>query len=137
MVDEGRSMNLTIYGKPQPKERPRVYKGHGITPTRTKNYEAKIARAWAAKYPEQAEGDLRVEIVFYMPIPTSWSKVKKERAERGIIRPAVRPDIDNLIKIILDAGNGVMFLDDKQVIELSAKKYYSAEPRTEIVIEEI
>lgn len=130
-------MNLTIYGKPQPKERPRVYKGHGITPTRTKNYEAKIARAWAAKYPEQAEGDLRVEIVFYMPIPTSWSKLKKEKAERGLIRPTVRPDIDNLVKIVLDGLNGVAFMDDKQVIELYAIKRYSAEPRTEIMVEEL
>lgn len=130
-------MNLTIYGKPQPKERPRVYKGHGITPTRTKNYEAMIARAWAAEHPEQLSGDLRVEIRFFMPTPISWSKQKKERAERGIIRPSVRPDIDNLVKIILDGLNGVAFMDDKQVVELTAAKYYSAEPRTVILVEEI
>ena len=130
-------MNLTIYGKPQPKERPRVYKGHGITPTRTKNYEAMIARAWAAEHPEQLSGDLHVEIRFFMPTPISWSKQKKERAERGIIRPSVRPDIDNLVKIILDGLNGVAFADDKQVIELTAAKYYSANPRTAILVEEI
>lgn len=129
-------MKLTIYGKPQPKERPRVYKGHGITPTRTRNYEAKIAAEWRAKYPKPLEGDLRVYIKFFMPTPVSWSKQKKERAERGIIRPSVRPDIDNLVKIVLDAGNnGVMFYDDKQVVELAAAKYYSSEPRTEIEIE--
>lgn len=131
-------MKLTIYGKPQPKERPRVYNGHGITPTRTKNYEAKIAEEWRAKYPNPLEGDIRVEITFYMPTPISWSKAKKERAERGIIRPSVRPDIDNLVKIILDAiQGGVAFADDKQVVELTAAKYYSAEPRTAILVEEI
>lgn len=128
-------MNLTIYGKPQPKERPRVYKGHGITPTRTKNYEAKVAAEWRANHPKPLEGDIRVELVFYMPIPISWSKAKKERAEREIIRPSVRPDIDNLVKIILDGLNGVAFMDDKQVVELAAAKYYSSEPRTEIEIE--
>lgn len=130
-------MNLTIYGKPQPKERPRVYKGHGITPTRTRNYEAKIAAEWRAKYPKPLEGDVRVWITFYMPTPISWSKTKKERAERGIIRPSVRPDIDNLVKIILDGLNGVAFMDDKQVVELTTAKYYSAEPRTAILVEEI
>lgn len=130
-------MNLTIYGKPQPKERPRVYKGHGITPTRTKNYEAKVAAEWRANYPKPLEGDIRVYITFYMPIPISWSKAKKERAEREIIRPSVRPDIDNLVKIILDGLNGVAFADDKQVVEITAAKYYSAEPRTAILVEEI
>lgn len=130
-------MNLTIYGKPQPKERPRVYKGHGITPTRTKNYEAKIAAEWRAIYPKPIEGDIRVYITFYMPIPISWSKTKKERAEREIIRPSVRPDIDNLVKIILDGLNGVAFMDDKQVVEITAAKYYSSEPRTAILVEEI
>ncbi len=130
-------MNLTIYGKPQPKERPRVYNGHGITPTRTRNYEAMIAAEWRAEYPNPIEGDIRIEIRFFMPTPISWSKQKKERAERGIIRPSVRPDIDNLVKIILDGLNAVAFLDDKQVIELAAAKYYSAEPRTEILVEEI
>lgn len=130
-------MNLTIYGKPQPKERPRVYKGHGITPIRTRNYEAKVAAEWRANYPKPLEGDLRVWITFYMPTPISWSKTKKERAERGIIRPSVRPDIDNLVKIILDGLNGVAFADDKQVVELTAAKYYSAEPRTAILVEEI
>lgn len=32
--------SIIIDGKPQPKERPKVYNGHGITPTRTKNYTA-------------------------------------------------------------------------------------------------
>ena len=65
------------------------------------------------------------------------SKPKKEKAERGLIRPTVRPDIDNLVKIILDGLNGVAFMDDKQVIELYATKWYSAEPRTEIMVEEL
>lgn len=130
-------MRVTIYGKPQPKERPRVYKGHGITPTRTKNYEAMIAKVWATNYPEQAKGDLIVKTAFYMPTPVSWSRTNKEKAERGLIRPSVRPDIDNLVKIVLDGLNGVAFVDDKQVVELTAVKYYSATPRTDIAIDEI
>ena len=49
----------------------------------------------------------------------------------------MRPDIDNLVKIVLDGLNGVAFMDDKQVIELYAIKRYSIEPRTEIMVEEI
>lgn len=133
----GKRMRITIDGKPQPKERPRVYKGHGITPTRTKNYEARVAREWAAKYPEQLSGPCTVECFFYLPIPTSWSKAKKEQARRSLIFPEVRPDLDNLLKIILDGLNGVAYLDDKQVVKVSALKAYSDEPRTEVMIEEL
>lgn len=130
-------MILTLYGKPQPKERPRVYNGHGITPTRTKNYEARLAEAWRAKYPEPTAEAVSVGVTFYLPTPTSWSKKKKELAERCVIRPTVRPDIDNLVKIILDGLNGVAFLDDKQVVELYAQKAYSTEPRTVIRVTEL
>lgn len=130
-------MILTIYGKPQPKERPRVYKGHGITPTRTRNYEAMLAAEWQKAGGETYTVPVRVAMLFYLPTPTSWSKVKKERAERGLERPAVRPDIDNLVKIVLDGLNGVAFTDDKLVVEIFAVKYYSGSPRTLIKVSEI
>lgn len=130
-------MRITMYGKPQPKERPRVIKGHAYTPTKTAQYEARLAREWAAKYPDQAEGDLTMGLKFYMPIPVSWSKAKKEQAKRGLKRPSIRPDIDNLIKIVLDGLNGVAYIDDKQVIGITAEKFYGETPRVEVVITEI
>ena len=130
-------MILTLYGKPQPKERPKVYNGHGITPTKTRQYEARLAEAWRAKYPTPVETPVSMNVTFYLPTPTSWSKKKKELAERGIIRPTSRPDVDNLVKIILDGLNGVAYLDDKQVVEVYASKWYSEDPRTDVRIEEL
>lgn len=130
-------MILTLYGKPQPKERPKVYNGHGITPTKTRQYEARLAAEWVRKYPTSVAEPVSVNLVFYLPTPTSWSKKKKELAERGIIRPTSRPDVDNLVKIILDGLNGVAFLDDKQVVELYASKWYSENPRTEVKVTEL
>lgn len=131
-------MILTLYGKPQPKERPKVYNGHGITPTKTRQYEARLAAEWSRKYPTPLTEPVSVNLVFFLPTPTSWSKKKKELAERGIIRPTSRPDVDNLVKIVLDAiQGGVAFLDDKQVVELYASKWYSENPRTEIKVNEL
>lgn len=129
--------SIIIEGKAQPKERARVIRGHAYTPTKTAQYEQRIARAWAAKYPDQLGGDLRVSVIFSMSLPTSWSGVKKERARLGVINPSVRPDLDNLVKAVLDGLNGVAFLDDKQVIELFARKEYADEPRTLIRVEEL
>lgn len=52
--------------------------------------------------------------------------------------PAKRPDIDNLVKGVLDALNGVAWLDDKQVVELVAKKCWAdGDPMTLITVESI
>ena len=47
-----------------------------------------------------------------------------------------KPDIDNLIKFVLDAlqGQNGFFLDDSQVIRLYAEKIYTDDPHTEIMI---
>ena len=49
-----------------------------------------------------------------------------------------KPDIDNMIKFVLDAlqGQNGYFLDDSQVIRIFAEKIYSQDPRTEIMIVE-
>lgn len=55
--------------------------------------------------------------------------------QTGQLFPCKKPDIDNIIKIILDGLNGVMFDDDKQVVNVSATKVYTEqEPKVEIQI---
>lgn len=49
-----------------------------------------------------------------------------------------RGDLDNMIKALLDAGNGILWDDDKQVISIEAHVYRDAEsPRTELSIKEV
>ena len=62
-------------------------------------------------------------IEFYLPPPASMSQKKKEALEG---KPYVRkPDIDNLIKSVLDA----LCEDDSYVYSVTASKYYSNNPR--------
>jgi Holliday junction resolvase len=62
-----------------------------------------------------------------MPIPESDSK--KKRAEKNGKPVTVKPDIDNLIKGLFDAANGILWTDDKAVCEISnVIKVYSTEP---------
>lgn len=64
-------------------------------------------------------GALSVE--FYLPMPKSWSKRKKEKMEG---KPHLqRPDIDNLLKGLLDA----IFEEDCAVYSVRAKKFWSEE----------
>tara|TARA_R110000823_G_scaffold106146_3_gene224651 strand:+ start:276 stop:563 length:288 start_codon:yes stop_codon:yes gene_type:complete len=50
-----------------------------------------------------------------------------------------RRDIDNMVKLILDALNGVAFVDDVQVVGLEAHKFQTVKERarTEVVLTEV
>ena len=52
----------------------------------------------------------------------------------GELLLVVKPDIDNYVKAVLDGLNGLLFVDDKQIIELTARKKYSESARTEVTV---
>ena len=67
-----------------------------------------------------------VGLNFMIEIPKSWSKKKRNNYDNTYC--SNNADIDNYIKAILDSLNGVFFIDDKQVVEVFARKMYSKEP---------
>ena len=72
----------------------------------------------------------------YIPIPKSTPRRTQAKMITGEIRPIVKPDWDNLGKLVSDALNAVAYDDDKCIIEARVRKYYSETPRTEITIKE-
>lgn len=74
-----------------------------------------------------------VEIVFYMRIPSSYSKIRKTRLEGT--PHTKKPDLDNLIKNLLDRGTGILWTDDSRLSSIVAKKKWSEKPRIDLAIE--
>ena len=108
---------FVIYGKPQGKARPRFSNGHAYTPKQTADYERQIKNAFIAAGGEKIENDgVIIEIDVYY---------KKTAADKKKTSPTKKPDIDNICKIVLDGLNGVAYADDKQVISLTANKYFA------------
>ena len=136
-------IKFCIYGEPPNKGRPRmrIIKGKFpivYTPTKTKKEEeAFITQSLPFKPERPFIEPLIINITTYFSIPASFSKKKKAKAVAGCLRPTKKPDIDNIVKSILDAMNKIFYQDDKQVVELSVKKFYSEKPRTEVEISEI
>lgn len=121
-------MNFTVYGIPVPKARPRMTKtGHCYTPKKTADYEFLVPR-YGTTPAGKLEGAIRLEVVFYYNRPKSASSRNHH---------TVKPDLDNLIKSVLDGLNGLAFHDDSQVVEISGarKPYTYAKPRAEIMLE--
>jgi len=132
----------TVYGEPQGKGRPRFARRgaftHAYTPEKTKTYEDEIrfmARAAMGASPP-LETPVTVAIYIRMEIPKSFSKQKRKDALAGIIKPMKKPDGDNILKCFLDAMNGIVYVDDKQVVNIHLKKVYSEIGAVEIMIKE-
>lgn len=52
-------------------------------------------------------------------------EVKKYKESGLNVACKVNKDLDNIAKTILDALNGIAYKDDKQVVDLEVRKYYS------------
>ena len=114
-------VSFHVPGAPVGKGRPRFTKtGHTYTPAKTKAWEKQVADAATGK--ALLSGPLKAILVFYLPIPKSWSKRRRQEADG---RPAItRVDADNLAKAVLDACNGIIYEDDRQVTELHVVKQH-------------
>lgn len=126
---QGEEMSMVYFfvpGKVQGKARPRFSHRSGTvyTPGKTKSYERQIAEAYEAQSGPCFEGAVMVIIEAVFSIPKSWSRAKKADAAAGKLAPG-KPDIDNILKVVLDGLNGIAYEDDKQVVMTQCKKVYS------------
>ena len=62
-------------------------------------------------------------MIAYLPIPKSFPERKRMQALAGAIRPP-KPDLDNILKTVLDGCNRIVYEDDKQVYSIWARKVY-------------
>ena len=138
-------MELVIYGEPIPQGRPRFTKtGHTYDPQRSRNYK-QLVRFWVTQHLKKIPGwkphenALCVDLTFFLGIPISWSKKKRIQAINGEIRPTSKKlgDLDNLCKSVTDAIIGLVYVDDSQIVNLGASKYYSDTPRCVLKITEV
>jgi Holliday junction resolvase RusA-like endonuclease len=129
-------MRLTILGEPCAKQRPRLGKGFTYTPEKTVNYETLVKQLYITQGHERLEGALKMTVNAFFSIPKSASKKNREKMLRGEIRPTKRPDWDNVGKVISDALNGLAYHDDSQIVSATVEKWYSLEPRVEVILKE-
>lgn len=132
-------VSFVIPGEPKSKLRHRTTKqGFTYNPKQNIEYENWIKQCYCIKHKQKMlTGQIRAEIIAYLAIPESTSKKKRKEMLEGKIRPTKKPDTDNIAKIVLDSLNTIAFDDDKQVVDLRVEKYYSEEPRVEVVLKEI
>lgn len=99
-----------IVGKQRPRFDPRSKRTY--TPKKTVIAESTIREAWRKKYGDRFigfDGIVRIWVTIKRPLAKSNPKFWKGRADGG------KPDADNVLKLVLDALNGVAYADDSHI----------------------
>lgn len=118
---------MVFLTEPVAKGRPRVTRRGAYTPKKTKEATKIIADAIqeyiikSGATPYEKGEPLRVNLRFIAPRT-------KAQGKGDIIPKTTKPDLDNYIKLVMDAANDAgLWHDDAQVVELLAQKVYAAD----------
>jgi Holliday junction resolvase RusA-like endonuclease len=134
-----KKISFTVHGKVVGKGRPHFVRKTGValTPQRTRSYESVIRDAAHREMVwEPWDAPVVAVIRAYYEIPKSWSKAKKELAQHQLVAPS-KPDVDNIVKIVLDACNRTVYLDDTQVVTCISQKLWGDKARLEVEFVEV
>lgn len=108
-------IRFMVPGNPIPKQRPR-FNGHAYTPKETER-----AEQWIQMHARKAK--------------VRWTDKPVRLVVRFYRENGQCCDLDNLVKLVSDALNGIAWKDDRQVVELvAAKDIDRAHPRTEVEV---
>ena len=136
-----KSIKFTVPGNPFGKQRPKFARmgtyTKTYTPKKTTQHEKEVAECFlevarGRRFKEKEPLDIR--IIAYYPIPQSTSKKRRKEMLEHRIRPTVKPDLDNVAKLIYDALNGVAWYDDNAIVDTQVRKFYSDTPRVDVFI---
>jgi len=130
-------MKYTIPGPPKGKARHRTGNGRTYTPEQTAMYENLVKYAYVEAGGKMLNGQVEMTIYAYYLIPKSISKKRRALMLEGKVRPTIKPDWDNIGKIVADSLNKIAYRDDACVTDATVRKRYSDNPRVEIEIVEV
>ena len=140
MTTEWREVRIVIPVMPVAKGRPKFFKppnadfGRAVTPAKTRKAEHVIQQFAIAQGVTPVIGPVHVSLDFRHEPPASTSKKRRrELVEQNQWRDK-KPDLDNLIKTVLDALNEIAWADDKSVVSIFARKVYAERSETIVTV---
>lgn len=123
---------LHFLGNPVAKGRARfTRKGRSpYTPARTRLWENRAKDIAKKKMQDRPPltGAIRLDLYIVFKPSQSWPVWKKDYALKGLITHTIKPDADNVQKIVKDSMNGIVYHDDAQVYWGEFKKTFGPDP---------
>lgn len=134
-------IEFVVHGVPAP-QGSMVRTRYGVRPDNpnTKPWRAAVASEAAAIWHgrDPLTGPLELAAVFYFPRPKSHFRTGKHADQLKDTAPdwcATKPDADKLLRAAADAMSGIVYRDDSQLVQVSARKLYG-QPRAVLVVRE-
>lgn len=133
IIDEA-LLHITVLGTPTPKQAMRFMKnGFTYQPTNIKKASDNIRTQIIDQLPNDfkpLDMPIAIEYKFVFPYTTGVSKKKRH----GKVWKDRKPDFDNLLKMMNDAMESVVYLNDARICYAIIEKIMEDIPRTEIKI---
>jgi len=131
---------FTVYGEPVAKGRPR-FSTRGkfpvaYTPEKTKAYEFEVGMMALAAMggTKPLEGALEAFIYITYAVPESYSKKRLEACLSGLEKHTKKPDLDNVIKSVIDGMDKIVFDNDSQITSIHSTKVYGEVAKAEVMV---
>ena len=112
----GTNAQFFIAGRPIPQGSLKFINGHAI------HVRAQDLALWRADIARVAKSIIWERAVESVEVHLTFTLLKPKTVKRN--EPFVRPDIDKLIRAVLDGLTGVAYDDDQQVTKITAVKEY-------------
>lgn len=121
-------MRLVVPGEARGKGRPRFGRGRAYTDTPTLRAEQRIADEWrAAGGPRLPDAPLTLHVTLYLDRPASHHLADGTLSAQGRRNglPVRKPDVDNALKLVCDALNGLAYRDDVLIVDAHARRRWA------------
>lgn len=144
-----RSLHLEVWGIPKAQLRGRAFVYRRGERSHASVYDPEVSRDWKAlvirqvtalRPGEPAQGPIRLQCKFMMPMPKSMRKRDQRRVDAGeTMYHTNTPDLEQLIKPIQDVlEQANYFKNDSQVVSYDGStKVYGRRPGVIITVEEL
>lgn len=138
IIKDKNTIKITIYEKAVAQGRPRFnrYTGRAYDPVKSRSWKERIGTEVKQKINFKPFNlPLSLEVRIEMAPPKSLKKKDRETAIKEHLPIVVRPDLDNYIKCIQDAFNGILYVDDSLIYSLTGIKVYGEKDKIEVVLQ--
>ncbi len=124
------TIRLELTGKPEGKGRPRFGQGGRVfTPNATKLAEGRVIDAWTNAGQPRLDGAVQLDVMLHVARPQGHYRKDGELSAEGLRKPlpTKKPDVDNALKLVMDALNGRAYRDDVDVVDARVGRRWASD----------
>jgi len=134
-------LNFTVYMRAEPQGSSKAFVIPGTNRAsvtsanpKMKPFRSEVTRMAMATMSEFGYNEPLCDKKTAVEVAIQFNFIKPASVPKSRVRPVVKPDIDKLIRAILDGLTGVAFKDDAQVVKVIASKNYDSKESVVVTV---